>query len=247
MNTIWLYSILSVLLVSAVSLVGVVTLAINTEKLHRWLLYLVSFSAGALLGDVFLHIFPEMSEQGFGVSEGIFVLVGILLFFVLERYIHWQHGHGKHEEEVHSMVYSTMAGDTLHNFLDGLIIAGSYTVSIPVGIATTLAVIFHEIPQEIGNFAILLHGGWTKAKALWYNFLSGLASVLGAFVVIFFIRGEAQAPTALLAIGAASFIYIALSDIIPELHREQDPKKSGRQLAWFVCGIVVMGLLLLLE
>lgn len=243
----WLYVLASVAVVSAVSLVGAVTLSLSDEKLRRWLLYLVSFSVGALLGDVFLHLLPELAEGGLTATVGAYILAGILLFFVLERFILWQHTHGEHKEEVHSVVYLTMVGDTLHNFIDGMIIAGSYLVSPAVGVATTLAVVFHEIPQEMGNFAILVHGGWSKAKALWYNFFSAFASIIGAVVVLSFVRGEAAAPVPLVALGVASFLYIAMTDIIPQLNAEKDARKSGWQLLWFLVGIGAMATLLLLE
>jgi zinc and cadmium transporter len=248
MEQVWVYAIASVLIVSVVSLIGVVTLSIHNDKLQKWLLYLVSFSVGALLGDVFLHILPEMAEEGLSVSDGGYILAGILIFFILERFILWQHHHGgEHEESVHSVAYLTVVGDSLHNFLDGMIIASAYLISIPVGVATTLAVVFHEIPQEIGNFAILIHGGWSKSKALLYNFLSALAAVLGAIVVLVFIGNEVEAPRWLLSMGVASFIYIAMADIIPQLNEEKNGKKSILQLAWLVVGIGVMAVLLLLE
>lgn len=247
MTEIYLYIFGSVLVVSVISLVGIIALGFQEQKLRSVLLYLVSFSAGALLGDVFLHLLPEMSEAGLGVKEGVYFLIGIVVFFLLEKYIMWHHGHGEHEESVHSSVYLTTVGDSLHNFIDGLVIAASFLVSIPLGIATTLAVIFHEIPQEIGQFAILLHGGWSKAKATWYNFLSALTSVAGALVVVLFARNIEAAPTFLLAFAGSSFIYIALSDIVPQLHEESSPRKSFYQILWLIAGIILMALLLKLE
>ena len=247
MTAIWFYTLVSVGVVSLISFVGIVGLAFREETLKRVLMYLVSFSAGALLGDVFLHILPEIAENEFSTREGVYFLIGIFVFFVLEKFIHWHHSHSEHSEEIHSMVYLTQIGDTLHNFLDGLIIAGSFLVSIPVGIATTLAVVFHEIPQEIGNFAIFIHGGWSKRKALLYNFFSALASVLGALVVLVFFRVSVEVPTMLLSLGAASFIYIALTDLIPELHKEKDVKKSLWYFTWFILGTGCMALLLALE
>ncbi len=247
MLNLWVYTLISVFIVSLISLVGVVTLSINEYRLKKWLTYLVSFSAGALLGDVFLHLLPEISEISFGAKEGLYILLGLVIFFVLERFILWQHRHGQHEEHVHSLVYLTQVGDSLHNFIDGLIIAGSFLAGPHVGIATTIAVIFHEIPQEIGNFAILLHGGWSKNKALLYNFVSALFAVLGAVIVLLFFKSQAGAPVWLLCLGAASFIYISLSDIVPQLHLETVAKKSFWQLIWFLAGIAAMALLLLLE
>lgn len=247
LETVWLNTIVSVLVVSAVSLAGVVTLGINERRLRPILTYLVSFSAGALLGDVFLHVFPEMAEISFGAREGLYFLAGIAVFFVLERLILWHRHHGEHDEKVHSMVYLTMLGDSLHNFIDGMIIAASFLISPELGIASTLAVIFHEIPQEIGQFAILLHGGWSRTRALWYNFLSALTAILGAVIVLVFARTLEVAPSILLAIAGSSFIYIALSDLVPELHEEKDTRRSIIQFVWLLVGIGVMASLLLLE
>jgi zinc and cadmium transporter len=247
MSETYLYIFASVLVVSLVSLVGVVALGLQEKKLRAILLYLVSFSAGALLGDVFIHLLPEMAEAGFGVKEGWYFLIGLLVFFVLERFILWQHGHGEHDETVHSSVYLTTIGDSLHNFIDGMVIAASFLVNPTLGVATTLAVIFHEIPQEIGQFAILLHGGWSKTKATWYNLFSGFASVLGAAVVVLFAKNIEEAPSFLLAFAGASFIYIALSDIVPQLHKEESTKKAIWQIVWLIFGIALMAALLWLE
>lgn len=249
MQSIWFNTLLSVVVVSLISFVGAIALFFNADGGKNKLLYLVSFSAGALLGDVFLHLLPEMSEQGLGVKEGSWLLGGILVFFILERVFHWQHSHGgEHEESVHSVVYLTQIGESLHNFLDGMVIAASFLVSPTLGWATTMAVVFHEIPQEIGNFAILIHGGLSKTRALWYNFLSALTAVLGAVLVLAFSsKTLSAAPTPLLALGASSFIYIALSDIIPMLHKELVNKKSFFYIVWFVLGILAMAALLLLE
>ncbi len=247
MNHVWSYTLLSVAAVSLISLVGAFTLAIREDRLRRSLLSLVAFSAGALLGDVFLHILPELGEAGFSVRYGWYILAGIALFFALEKLVLWHHPHGEHDESIHSVVYLTQIGDSLHNFLDGIVIAVSFLVSPAVGLATTLAVVFHEIPQEIGNFAMLVHGGWSTRKALWWNFVSALFAVLGAVLVLAFARGATGAPTALLALGASSFIYIAMSDVLPELHRETSRRRSVYQLLWFVSGVAAMALLLLLE
>ncbi len=247
MGQIWLYTLTSVFIVSAISLIGVFTLGLKERYLRSILFYLVSFSVGALLGDVFLHLLLEMAQLGFGVREGYYFLGGIIVFFILERYILWHHSHGDHNEEIHSVVYLTMVGDSLHNFIDGMIIAASFLVDIRLGIATTLAVIFHEIPQEIGQFAILLHGGWSKSKALWYNFLSALTSVAGALVVLLFARNLREAPTFLLAFAGSSFIYIAMSDLIPELHKEEGARRSVWQFIWLIIGIGLMAALLAIE
>ena len=166
---------------------------------------------------------------------------------MLERFILWHHSHGEHEEKIHSVVYLTMVGDSLHNFIDGMVIAASFLVSPVLGVASTLAVIFHEIPQEIGQYAILIHGGWSRGKALWYNFLSALTSVLGAVVVLLFAKNLEGPPVFLLAFAGASFIYIAMSALIPELHKEVGLKRSIVQFIWLIVGIGLMATLLYLE
>ena len=149
MAQVWIYAILSVLAISLISLIGVFTLYVRREKLEKFLIYSVSLSAGTLLGDAFIHLIPgayENAKEPFMVS--VYILLGIVIFFIMEKFLHWQHCHEAHcEEHPRQFSYVILAGDTLHNFIDGLIIAASYLVSIPVGIATTIAVIFHEIPQ----------------------------------------------------------------------------------------------------
>ncbi len=247
MFDIHVYTFVSVIIVSLISLVGVFTLGISDKWLSRMLHYLISFSAGALLGDVFLHLIPELSEKEFSPTTGMYFLLGVVIFFLLEKYILWHHAHDGHDEDIHATRYLTIFGDALHNFIDGLIIAASFLASVPLGIATTIAVVFHEIPQEIGQFAILVHGGWSKAKALLYNFVSALTAIVGAAIVLFFVPGIEDAPTFLLAFAGASFVYIAMSDIIPDLHKEKSVKKSIGQIAAFLIGIIIMWLLLMLE
>ncbi len=247
MTQIWLYTFVSLLAVSLISFVGALTLTLGHERLKKALLYLVSFSAGALLGDVFLHLLPEMNGRGFGAREGFYILAGIFAFFVFEKYIHWHHSHMEHNEEIHAVVYLAIVGDALHNFIDGLVIAGSFIISPSLGFATALAVVFHEIPHELGNFAVLVHGGWTAKKALLYNFLSSFAAFFGGILVLLFSSQLQSAPTLLLSIGASNFIYVALSDLIPELNKEKDKKKSFFLLIAFILGIAMMSLLLLRE
>lgn len=247
MTQLWLYTLLSVSLVSLMSLIGIFMLGVDQERFRRMLFYLVSFSAGALLGDVFLHILPELLEGDRALQNSASILGGIVLFFLLERVLMWHHSHSSHEEGVHAMVYLTIIGDALHNFLDGVAIAAAFLASIPIGIATATAVIFHEIPQEIGQFAILVHGGWSRAKALTYNFISALTAILGAFLVLMFSQDATESPEALLAIGAASFMYVALSDVLPELNKESRIERSVLQLLCMIIGIGIMALLLVFE
>ncbi len=246
---VWLYTIGSVLLVSIVSFTGAATLSIEGKKLKKVLIYLVSFAAGALFGDAFLHLLPEVIEEnGFSLTVSISIIAGIVLFFVLEKIISWHHYHMPHSgKEVHSFAITSLAGDAMHNFIDGLIIAASYLISIPVGIATTIAVVLHEIPQEIGDFGILLQGGFTKNKALLFNFLTALTAVMGAVLALLLGSRMENITLFLVPFAAGGFIYVAGADLIPELHKEVNVKKSIFQLSAFIAGIGVMMLLLLIE
>lgn len=249
MNESLFYTILSVLIVSLISFIGVFTLSISTKKLNKILLYFVSFAAGALLGDVFIHLIPELIEENiFTLKTSFFILGGILLFFVIEKIVHWQHCHipqnGGHS---HPFVVTNLIGDGVHNFLDGLIIGASYLVNIPVGIATTVAVIFHEIPQEIGDFGVLLHGGFSKFKALLFNFLTALTAIVGGGIAVLASNIVPSITDYIIPIAIGGFIYIAGSDLIPELHKNFQIKNSIIQIIALVLGIVVMALLLFLE
>lgn len=243
------YTLLSVFIVSLISLIGIFTLSIGTKRLSRILIYLVSFSAGALLGDVFIHLIPQLVENGnFTLRTSLLTLSGILLFFIIEKIVHWQHCHvPQSSKHTHPFAITNLVGDGVHNFLDGIIIGASYLASIPVGIATTIAVIFHEIPQEIGDFGVLLHGGFTKSRALLFNFLSALTAIIGGLIAVLASGIIPSLNDYLIPLSIGSFIYIAGSDLIPELHKDFGVKKSLIQIISFALGIAVMVLLLILE
>jgi len=248
MLEIWLYTIVSVFIVSLISLIGVFTFSIDHKKLEKALIYLVSLSAGTLLGDAFIHLIPEAYESSDSLWVGLYILIGMLFFFVVEKFFHWRHCHHvPSEEHPHPFSYVILAGDSVHNFIDGLVIAASYLVSIPVGIATTIAVLFHEIPQEIGDFGSLMYGGFSRAKALTFNLLSGLTAVAGAIVVLVLNANISGMNNFLIPFAAGGFIYIASADLIPELHKNTDAKKSFLQIMTFMAGIVLMLLLINLE
>lgn len=246
----WIYPLLSVLIVSSIAFIGLWAFAMKTRSLEKIVLYLVSFSAGALLGDAFLHLLPEAAEiSGFSMQISLYVLSGILLSFIIEKVI-WRHCHihecaaGHHHARPQPFAYLNLIGDGVHNFIDGLIIGGSYLVSIPVGISTTIAVILHEIPQEIGDFGVLVHGGFKRTDALFYNFMSGLCAVIG--VVVALILSQTTAITSfLIPFAAGNFIYIACTDLLPELHKSVRIRESVGQLFMFLLGIGIMVALLL--
>lgn len=244
-----LYTLVSVIVISLLAFIGIVSLAVSAKRLKTVLVYLISFSAGALFGDAFIHLLPEVVEShGFSLIISLSILTGIVLFFILEKIIHWQHCHLPiTEEHVHPFAYMNLIGDALHNFIDGVIIAASYVVSIPAGIATTLAVALHEIPQEIGDFGVLIHGGFSRSKALVLNFISALAAVLGAVLALWAAAFVERIELFLVPIAVGGFIYIAGSDLIPELHKETILRRSILQVLAFLLGIGVMTALLFIE
>jgi zinc and cadmium transporter len=247
-SEIWLYSLVSVLIVSLISLIGLISLSVKIEKLRKILIYVISFSAGALLGDAFIHLLPEtVSKYGFGLDISLYLLLGIGLFFFLEKVIHWNHCHGNvlEDHHEHAFAYMNLVGDGFHNFLDGVIIAVSYLVNPAVGVATTIAVALHEIPQEIGDFGVLIHGGFSKSKALLLNFGTACFAFLGVIVVLLLEGSIEGLEKILIPVAAGGFVYIAGSDLIPELHRHsQSFGKSLLQILAFLVGIGVMVLLL---
>lgn len=249
MKEVWLYSLISVFVVSLISLVGIATLSIKINKLKKFLIYLVAFSAGALFGGAFLHLLPEViSEKGLTLNTSLLILGGIVLFFFLEKIVHWNHCHMPMEKgHVHSFAIMNLIGDGFHNFMDGLIIGASYLISIPTGIAATIAIAFHEIPQEIGDFGILVHGGFSRGKALLVNFASALVAVLGVVVSILATKYIEGIQYIIIPLSIGGFIYIAGSDLIPELHKESKAYKAVLQLIALIVGILVMAALLFLE
>jgi zinc and cadmium transporter len=249
MLSVYLYTLSSVILVSLISFIGAFTLAIKEEVLRKYIFVFISIAVGALLGDAFIHIIPEAFELSASpVLTSTLLIAGILFFFILEKFLHWHHHEDDSDENhVHTVGKLVLFSDSIHNFMDGIIIGASFLVSPAIGIATTLAVILHEIPQEIGDFAVLLHSGYTKSRALWLNFLSALTSVLGAVIVLMI--GEVASITSswLLPIAAGGFIYIAVADLIPELNKTKNAKQSALQIITIVIGVGVMIALTYLE
>lgn len=250
----WLYTLISVIIVSLISFVGILMLSFRKKFLEKILIFLVSFAIGALIGDAFLHLLPEAIEKGItALTFGFYALIGFITFFIIEKFLRFQHRHlfehsgHKHKHEVKPYVYINLFGDGIHNFIDGMIIAGSYLISIPLGIATTLAVIFHEVAQEIGDFAILIKGGLTRLKALFFNFLSALTAVLGGIITLLVGAKLENLSNFLIPFTFAGFLYISMANLIPELHHEETPKKLIVQIIGIILGILVMALLLFLE
>lgn len=234
---------------SLISLIGVVFVGLSDEKLKKILIYMVSFSAGALFADVFIHLLPETNKSDGKLFTPLVLIGGLVVSFALEKIIHWHHCHLPHgHDHAHPFAIMNLIGDALHNFIDGMIIAASYLINLPAGIATTVAVIFHEIPQEIGDFGVLLHGGFSKKKAIAMNLLTALTAILGAVVVLVIGSASDNLTTWLVPFAAGNFIYIAGSDLIPQLHKEEpDIKNAFWQLFWFILGVAVLAALVWLE
>lgn len=246
---IWSFTFFSVVLVSLISLIGVFFISLDENRLKKILLFMVSFAVGALFGDTFIHLLPEAYEKmGGGLNTPLLILVGILVFFVLEKFIRWRHCHiPTSDHHVHPMVTMNLIGDMVHNFIDGILIASSYSVSIPIGIATTFAVVLHEIPQEMGDFGVLVHGGLSVKKALLFNFLFALSAIVGAIGALVIGPKVEGFSLSMLPITAGGFVYLAGSDLIPELQKEVEWSKSIGQLFSIILGIGIMALLVLLE
>jgi len=229
----------STFIVCLISLIGAFTFAVNDKLLARILFSLIGFSAGALIGGAFLHLLPEALEKSSSPLIFYYLILGIVFFFLMERYFHWRHCH-EDDCHVHAFTYLNLFGDGIHNFIDGMVIAGSFVVSVKLGIVTTLAIILHEIPQELGDFGVLIYGGFSKRKALFYNFISALAAMAGALLG-FFIADFAQGFSGfILPFTAGGFIYIATSDLIPEIHKEKNFKRSTAAFFAFLLGIIFM-------
>lgn len=244
----WAFTLIALFVVSAISLVGALALVVTAERLERGLIVLISFAAGALLGDAFLHLLPEIANSGSGIdSTTAFVLLaGLIAFFVVEKILHWHHAHLPHKEIIHPVATINLIGDGVHNFLDGAIVAAAFAISTRLGVATAVAVALHEIPQELGDFGILVHAGMRPRRALVLNFSSGLAAVVGG-VTTLSLASLGGIERVFLPFSAGAFIYIASTDLIPELHKEPDLRRSAVQLAALLVGIGVMASLLLVD
>ena len=240
MIVLW-YILASTGLISLIAFVGALTLFLKEKLLNKVLLSLVSFSAGALLGGAFLHLLPEAIAQ-IGADETsllyifLYLLLGFCAFFVLEQFIKWHHHHSMEHPKIMPFSYLVLVSDAVHNFIDGIIIAASFIISPAIGISTAIAVALHEIPQEIGDYGILVYGGFKRLKALFLNFLSAITIIFGG-IVGFLLSGRAgESIVFLLPFAAGSFIYIAASDLIPEIKQKH-----------FIVFLLGIGLMLLIR
>ena len=237
------YIIAATMLVSFASLSGIVMLNLKEKRAQQLLFFFVSFSAGTLLGAALLDLLPE-AAQGKELAQVMpLVLLGILVFFVLEKIIHWHHHHSMHRKsdmekaKPKPLGYLNLIGDGIHNFVDGAAIAAAFMAGIPTGFAITIAVLLHEIPQEIGDYSLLIYAGFERQKALLLNLISAIAALVGALAFYFAAPFIENLNSIALAFTAGMFLYIASTDLVPEMHKETDPQKSGLQLLFIILGI----------
>jgi zinc and cadmium transporter len=247
MSVEWSYALISVTVVSAISLIGIAAISLSELRVRQMIFISVSLAAGAMFGDAFIHILPEsFAKPERATSTSVYVLLGILTFFVLEKFLRWRHAHelgGESQQRIEPVGHLNLFADATHNLIDGMLVGAAYTVSVSVGLATTMAIVLHEIPQELGDFGVLIHAGFSRARALMFNFLSGLLAIVGAVVAMLASKSVASFSEFMLPFTAGGFIYIAGSDLLPELQKEHKPWKSALQLVAMVLGVGLMYIL----
>ncbi|MEO0092924.1 MAG: ZIP family metal transporter [candidate division WOR-3 bacterium] len=231
------FIIIATTVVSLFSLVGILFLRTKEKVLQRIIFALVSFATGALLGGALFHLLPESLTIG---NQAFFHLtIGIIVFFCLEKFLYWRHCH-KGICDIHTFTYLNLIGDGIHNFIDGVVIATSFIVDLRLGLTTSIAVALHEIPQELGDFGVLVYGGFSVKKALGYNLLSAILCILGGLSTYFLSPYTNILKIPLLAFAAGGFLYIALVDLLPELRAKASLKESLAQLIFILLGIGLM-------
>jgi len=238
--------IVATLIIGFISLIGVIVI-FNREVKPEFLRSLISLAAGSLLAVSWLDLLPESIEEARFEPHYIFgvVLISILFFFLFERVLHWHHCRCEFHnapcaENKKNLVFLNLSGDAIHNMVDGFLVAAAFMLNFQTGITTTLAVIIHEIPQEISDFGILLYAGLNRLKALLYNFMTALTAVAGAVVFYFFGNIFESAIPLMAAFAAGNFIYLATADLIPELHHEKNPRTIATHSIWLIIGVAII-------
>ncbi len=241
MPTALLYGLLSTLVISIIGQVGFFVFVLKDNILRKILIFFVSFSAGSLIGGAFFHLLPDVIEKKDDVlMVFVWTIVGFCLFFVMEKFLRWHHCHDEKCEEKTHLGQINMVGDGIHNFLDGIIVMAAFVISPALGLATTISIISHEIPQELGDFGVLLYSGYNKTKAIIYNFLLSAVAILGAFIGYFLSNEIGGFTNVIIPIAAGGFLYIAASDFIPEIHKEINAKSSILNFIVFILALLFM-------
>lgn len=238
----WIYALTSVMVVSLISLIGLATISLSEKKLRRALFFLVSLAVGGLFGDAFIHLLPEAFENAQATRlTSLSVLGGLFVFLILEKVLRWRHEHMPAQRiQINPTGWLNLFADGLHNLIDGLLIGAAWLASEPIGIATTLAVILHEVPQEIGDFGVLLQAGFSRRKALFFNFLSAMIAIAGTIIALVIGSRAERFSTLMIPFTAGGFIYLAGCDLLPELNRESALSRSLLQLVAMMAGAGLM-------
>jgi zinc and cadmium transporter len=221
------------------ALAGVFTFFISKKQLNKTIMFLVALSVGALLGGAIFHLIPEAIRDLSTTTTFLIGFLGIIVFYSLEKFLHWHHCHKNGKCDEHPYTHLILYGDGIHNFIDGLIIASAFIINIPLGILTSVLIMAHELPQEIGNFGVLIYGGFSKAKALTYNFIVQLTAILGGILGYFFLEASKYAAY-LLPFAAGGFLYIAIGDLIPEIFKEKNIKKIITNIIAIILGLALL-------
>ncbi len=247
MLTSTLYTIIATVITALSSFIGIFTISLNEKTLHKILTVLVAYSAGTILGAALFDLLPEAVEL---VDEHVVypvIAFGFVFFLLLERTIYWYHGHGhthefEHEEReiTEGFAYLNLIGDFIHNFIDGMIIAASFVNSVTVGVATTIAVIFHELPQEMGDYGILVYAGVERRRALMLNFAAATSVILGGVFGSLFLEAMENLEGYMVAFSAGAFLFLSASELIPEMHEEHDRGKALLQLVVLILGMATI-------
>lgn len=239
------YAIISVVIISLISVIVAIPFLLKKTFSKKLLLFLLSVSVGVLLSTVFVNFIPEIIEHEYSIWSALYILLGFLIIFILEKFVHWHHTKKcEHEDSGHSHAFNlapiNIIGDGIHNFIDGIVIAGSYAVSISLGIATTLSIIFHEIPQEIADFGVLLYSGLSKKKAIFFNLLSAVTAILGTILGLFLVGKIHGFTEFILPFAAGNFLYIAATNLLPQLHRHCKLKDTFIHILAIIIGIALV-------
>lgn len=245
-----LYPLIAVFIVSLLSVIFAVPFLIKKKIPNKVLVFLLSISVGVLLATVFMDFLPEIIEHGYTLMSAIILLVGFLVMFIIEKFVHFHHSKGCENGDCgHSHAYHlapvNLLGDAVHNFIDGLVIAGAFAVNMSIGITATISIIFHEIPQEIADFGVLLYSGMSKKKALVYNFLSATTAIVGAIIGIVLVDKLHGFEEFILPFAAGNFLYIAASNLVPQLHRHCKIRDTFLHIFAIVLGVALIALVII--